>query len=92
MSGQGEEISTLFKVFLSYSSKDRVIARKIKRGLNTFGVATFLAHDDLTPTVEWEEEILCALRECDAFLPILTENYPTSSWTDQEVGVAVGLK
>jgi hypothetical protein len=78
--------------FLSYSVKDKRSAKSIKSTLETFSVNCFLAHEDLEPTIEWGKDILRVLRACDIFMPLLTSRYPDSKWTDQEVGIAVGLK
>ena len=40
---------------------------------------------------EWQVEISKNLKECDIFVPILTEDFCTSEWTDQETGMAYGL-
>ena len=40
------ELGTIH-VFISYSSKDKVLAGKIKRTLEGYGLSVFLAHDDI---------------------------------------------
>jgi len=79
--------STL-KIFLSYSHKDYEIAKNLKDFLESFGVNLFLAHKDIEPTREWEKEIYKNLKECDIFIPLLTNNFKDSKWTDQESGIA----
>jgi len=76
------------RVFVSYSTEDKVLAGKIKDGLNAYGLDTFLAHEDIDPASEWQEAILDNLESTDVFLPILTDNFPNSKWTDQESGIA----
>lgn len=78
--------------FISYSHKDRRLAGLIKSGLEAFGFNTFLAHEDLTPSAEWQETILRKLKACHVFLPLITDHFHDSSWTDQEVGAAVILR
>jgi len=77
------------KVFLSYSAEDKEIAREIKRFLERFEMEVFLAHEDIEPSSDWEEVIIEQLKACDVFIPILTENFRSSQWTDQETGFAL---
>ena len=79
-------------VFVSYSNDDKILAGRIKRILEGYGLSVFLAHDDIPPLCEWQEEISKNLDKCDVFIPILTGSFCTSEWTDQEVGIAYGLK
>ena len=78
-------------IFLSYSTLDKDIAGRLKILLGALGMQCFLAHEDIAPSAEWESKIVEQLRTCDAFVPILTTNFPKSDWTDQETGAAIGL-
>lgn len=78
--------------FLSHSSKDRKKAGALKRGLEPYGVDVFVAHDDLQPTEEWQRVIVRRLRGCDVFFCLMSDNFRTSLWTDQETGMAVALR
>jgi hypothetical protein len=77
--------------FVSYSHRDKKLAGLIKEKLDFCGFETFLAHDDLKPSVEWQKTIVRRLKDCQVFLPLLTDSFPKSSWTDQETGMAVAL-
>jgi len=79
------------RVFLSYSSEDKRIAGEIKSYLKSLGFDVFLAHEDIEPSVEWQEKIIQNLKDCDVFLPIISENFQRSKWTDQETGFALAL-
>ncbi|NIP62208.1 MAG: TIR domain-containing protein [Nitrosopumilaceae archaeon] len=85
---ESDFVAKSLRLFLSYSSKDRRIAGKIKNSLEQFQIRVFLAHEDITPTQEWEEEILHNLNNCDIFCPLLTKNFVRSEWTSQELGIA----
>lgn len=76
------------KVFLSYNHEDYEAAKDLKEYLEFSGLDVFLAHKDIEPTREWQEEIHKNLKACDIFIPLLTDNFRTSKWTDQEVGIA----
>jgi hypothetical protein len=78
--------------FLSYSHKDRKLAALTKKCLDSYTFDTFLAHEDLQPSEEWQETILRRLKKCVVFIPLLTSAFSKSDWTDQETGIAVGLR
>ena len=84
--------SRYLKVFISYSTNDKILAGELKSTLEYFGFDVFLAHHDLHPTVEWQKKILEELSKCKLFLPLLTKNYHGSDWADQEAGYALALE
>lgn len=49
-----------------------------------------MAHEDVHPTKEWQDEIENALSSMDAFVALMTSDFHNSLWTDQEVGFALG--
>lgn len=78
------------KFFVSYSHEDKHIAGMLKGYLERFGTEVFVAHDDIKPSAEWVTVILKNLDESHVFIPIITDNFPLSKWTDQETGIAFG--
>ncbi|HEV2138572.1 MAG TPA: toll/interleukin-1 receptor domain-containing protein [Nitrososphaerales archaeon] len=82
---------TTFKVFISHAHQQKELAGDIKRELSDLGLAAFVAHEDISPTEEWQATIIEVLRECDTFIAILTQDFKDSNWTDQETGMAVAL-
>ena len=89
---EGEHLwSTEFlRVFLSHKSQHKVFAAGVKTGLAVFGGDAFVAHEDIEPTREWQAEIERALFSLDCLVALLTPDFHKSSWTDHEIGVAVG--
>ncbi len=77
------------KVFLSYSSKDKKIVSNLKEALTYLGLESFMAHDDIQPSEEWQNIILSELRELQIFIAVITKNFFESDWTNQEVGAAI---
>jgi len=57
--------------------------------LDEYGIVGFVAHQDIQPTREWEQEILLALRSMEAFLAVHTKGFAESPWTQQEIGFAI---
>jgi len=78
-----------FRLFLSHVSVHKVAVSNLKGYLRTLGVSAFVAHEDIEPTLEWQTEIDFALRSMHAMAALLTPEFHSSNWTDQEVGVAV---
>jgi hypothetical protein len=58
--------------------------------LRLYGISCFVAHEDIHPTIEWQNEIENALHTMDSFVALLTDRFHDSLWTDQEVGFAFG--
>ena len=80
------------RVFISHKAEDKKLATKIKSQLAYYGIASFIAHEDIEPLKEWELEIERALFSMDLLIALLTEKFSDSNWTDQEIGVAIGRK
>lgn len=79
-----------FRLFASHLADEKVYATNLQSELKLFHISTFVAHKDITPTREWQEEIELALNTCDALISLLTPGFHKSFWTDQEVGYAMG--
>jgi len=82
----------LLRLFLSHSSVDKVFVSELKKALRGFGIEGFVAHEDIDPTAEWLQTILGALDSCDAVLAVLTDDFRTSLWCEQEVGYCIGMR
>ena len=78
------------RVFVSHTHDLKVVAKEIKDYLERYGAASFVAHEDIEPMREWEDEIEGALFSMNLLVALLTEGFSESKWTDQEVGVAFG--
>ena len=79
-----------FRMFISHVSSHKQSAANLKLALADYGISGFVAHEDIEPTTEWQEEIIAALRSMDALCAILTEEFNGSKWCDQEVGFGLG--
>ena len=79
-----------FRLFLCHLSTFKVKTAQLQKTLEEYGVSSFVAHEDIEPTTEWQDEIEKALFSMDALAAILTPEFNDSKWTDQEVGIAVG--
>lgn len=81
-----------FRLFISHLSEYKVFASNLKECLQNYGIDGFVAHEDITPSKEWEQEIESALFSLDALCAIVVPGFERSRWCDQEVGIALGRK
>lgn len=79
-----------FRLFLSHVSSFKKTTAALQKALRSYGISAFVAHEDIEPTREWQDEIEKALLSMDALAAILTPDFHESKWTDQEIGVAIG--
>lgn len=79
-----------FRLFISHVSKDKLIATRLKGALTQYKIAGFLAHDDIRPTLAWQDEIERGLQTMDALIAVHTPGFKDSTWCQQEVGFALG--
>lgn len=79
-----------FKLFLSHLASFKVQTSRLQSALKKYGISSFVAHEDIEPSREWQNEIESALHTMDALAAILMEGFKESNWCDQEVGFAVG--
>jgi hypothetical protein len=80
------------KVFISHSTTDQWIARRISQDLAAIGVATFLDEKDIETGDSIDEEIQKHLAECDELLMLLSPAAIKSHWVLVEIGGARALK
>ena len=51
------EESEKFKLFISHISKDKDKAMRLKETLVAYNISAFVAHEDIEPTLVWQDEI-----------------------------------
>lgn len=79
-----------FRLFISHISTQKLVAIRLKEALAYHGIAGFVAHEDIHPTLAWQEEIERGLRSMDAMVAVHTKGFSSSYWTQQEIGFALG--
>lgn len=80
------------KVFISHSSKDQWVARRISEDLCKLGCETFLDEKDFDTGASIDEQIRENLSSTDDFLILLTPASVGSEWVLIELGGALALK
>jgi hypothetical protein len=78
--------------FISYQTDDKVTAGKLRQELLRYDIDSFLAHEDLEVSSEWQDEILENIKKSTLFICLLSKNYLKSCFCMQESGMAILLK
>lgn len=79
-----------FRLFLSHVSSLKEKTLALRKALAKYQISGFVAHADVTPTKEWQQQIELALRSMEGLAALLSDGFSRSNWTDQEVGYALG--
>ncbi len=77
-----------YKVFISYSTKDIGLINRFRTILNP-SVETFIAKYSILPGGNLAPEIITAIKSCDLFILMWSQNSKVSEWVPQEIGIAV---
>ena len=77
------------KAFISHSVVNKASAHRLKEALKLHKISGFVAHDDVEPSLSWQDEIEKALNTMDVFVSIHTANFEQSIWCQQELGFAI---
>lgn len=77
------------EVFLSHSSLDRDFADTVAETLRKHGIPVWYSQTNILGAQQWHDEIGEALKRCDWFVVILTENSVSSMWVKREVVFAL---
>lgn len=79
-----------FRLFLSHLASFKVQTSNLQAALRKYAISSFVAHEDIEPTKQWQDEIEAGLQTMDALVAILMPGFQESRWCDQEVGFAIG--
>lgn len=75
-------------VFISYSSKNNLIANAVCRILEENNIACWIAPRDISPGVPWAGNIVNAIKKCSAMILIFSAESNKSSQVANEVDMA----
>lgn len=84
----GDDYNRKKLVFLSHRASHRGQVAHVREHLESQGLSCFLAHEDVTSSTIWQNEILNALNTMDVFIGFITDDFHSGGWPDQEVGYA----
>lgn len=80
----------MFRLFVTHLATEKLLAAQLQEALLSYGISGFVAHNDIEPTLEWQTQIETALATADSLVALLHPAFHASSWTDQEIGFAMG--
>lgn len=75
-------------IFISYSTKNSKYAYKLADHLRNAGFDVWIDNARLRSSDDWWESIVRALRECSAFIVVMTPESRKSKWVQREVTLA----
>lgn len=78
------------RIFLSHLATERALVGEVSADLSRIGLSSFVAHDNIEVTQEWQYEIERALRTADVLAGLAHPSFYESYWTQQEIGWALG--
>jgi hypothetical protein len=78
------------RLFMSHRDQHKVMARRLGDALSEYGISPFVAHDTIGPMKTWQLEIERGLETMEVMLAFVTDDFHDSTWTNQEVGYALG--
>lgn len=65
-----------FRVFLSHKKEIKSETADLKKRLEFYGMSCFVAHEDIEPTLEWQDEIENALSSMDVLVAFAYNKFP----------------
>lgn len=77
------------QVFISYSTKDQAQAEAVRHVIEQNGITCWMAPRDIPGGSNYTKEIPSAIRGCQAFVLMLSQNAQNSHWVLKELDSAV---
>ena len=77
------------QVFISYSTKDQHQAEAVRNVIEQNGISCWMAPRDIPGGSNYTKEIPTAIRDCQAFVLMLSQNAQNSHWVLKELDSAV---
>lgn len=78
--------------FISYSTKNQSLADAMRNLLKECGIETWMAPGDIPPGNRYAQVINRAIKDCDCFILMLSEEAQNSIWVAKEVERAVNYR
>jgi hypothetical protein len=78
------------RVFMSHVAGDRAFVGQVAAELERADFACFVAHEEIEPSLRWQQVIEAALDSCEVMVTVVTLGFRESDWCEQEVGWALG--
>lgn len=80
------------KVFISYATEDRAVAQRVYDALTSIKINCWMAPQSISAGADYTTEIPRGIKQCQAFVLILSKHSQESLWVKKEVNVAINSK
>ncbi|XP_060558863.1 uncharacterized protein LOC132719139 [Ruditapes philippinarum] len=88
-SDTNEAGSTYKQVLISYVRSEAADhALRLKQQLTTLGLSVYLDVHEIQTGVDWQDSLNFAVSGCEVFVPLVTQKYGETQWTNREVKLA----
>lgn len=77
------------EAFLSHSSQDREITERVAATLRNHGIPVWYSATNIRGAQQWQDEIGKALKRCDFFIVLLSNQSIASEWVKRELAYAL---
>lgn len=79
-------------IFLSHRDAHRAEVAALAAELREFYIRTFVAHEDIEGGAQWRAALQGELKRMAALVAIVTDDFHSGGWTDQEIGFAIATE
>ena len=87
-----QQDASMFNVFVSYSTADLKHVYELREQIADKEVDVFIAEHSVLPSESLTQTIAAAIKRCDLFVLLWSNNAKDSDWVAQELGMALQLK
>jgi hypothetical protein len=77
------------RIFISHSSKDKLLARQLAQRLSAAGLSVWIPEDKILPGDNWAKKVGQALEESDLMVVLVTPHAFETEWLKEEIQYAL---
>lgn len=78
----------IYRAFISHDSAQEELAVRIQNSLNRLSISSFVSSNTIGINEDWPSVILYALNTTNFLVALVTDDFHSSPWANQEVGYA----
>lgn len=73
-----------YRLFISHISADKGRMSAMKSALTSWGISSFVAHEDIQASREWRDEVEAGLETMQVMVAVVQPGFKESDWCAQE--------
>ena len=77
------------RIFISHSSKDKLLARQLAQRLSAAGLSVWIPEDEILPGDNWAKKVGQALEDSDLMVVLVTPHAFETEWLKEEIQYAL---